>query len=49
MQGKMEGLQRQQGQLAILEVALASSRSEIQKGLNKIALLGKLCKGNVLA
>ena len=42
MQGKMEGLQRQQAQLAILEAALASSKNNNQKSLEKIALLGKL-------
>ncbi len=38
----MEGLQRQQAQLAILEAALASSKNDSQKSLDKIALLGKL-------
>ncbi len=42
MQGKMEGLQRQQAQLAILEAALASSKKDNQKSQDKIVLLGKL-------
>jgi len=38
----VEGLQRQQAQLAILEAALASSKNDNQKSLDKVALLGKL-------
>ena len=42
MQGKCEGLQRQQAQLTILEAALSSSRSGSKESLDKIALLGKM-------
>ncbi len=42
VQAKVEGLQRQQAQIAILEAALGSSRSEKQKSLDKTALLGEL-------
>ena len=39
----MEALQRQQAQVAILEVALECSKSEVQKSQAKIDALGKLC------
>lgn len=42
MQGKCEGLQRQQAQLAILEAAVSSSRNGSKESLDKIALLGKM-------
>ena len=42
MQGKCEGLQRQQAQLAILEAALSSSRSGGKESLDKIVLLGEM-------
>ena len=38
----MEGLQRQQAQLALLEAVIASSKNDNQKSLDRIALLGKL-------
>ncbi|KAL0027503.1 hypothetical protein WJX77_006087 [Trebouxia sp. C0004] len=37
--GKMEGLQTQQAQLAILEAALTSSKNDKQQSLDKVALL----------
>ena len=43
-QGKVEALQRQHAQAAILEAALASSKTQVQREKERIAALGKLQK-----
>lgn len=44
-QGQVEALQRQHAQVAILEAALASSETEVQKKEERIAALGELQDG----